>query len=311
MQNPLSMILYLDDPVPEFTFRERHAEYLAAKLPTIDLIAVHSLEELHEKLPHADYVAAWEFPSAAYLRAPRLKAVFTPAAGRERVSPDPRGIVPTLYGTFHGRLMAESFAAMMLYFNRRFWRVVQNQREHRWERSVLAGSRALRGQRVLIVGYGHIGRACGEMAAALGCSVVGVRRSPSAERAGGPATRVVSFVDLGRELAEADHLLAVLPGTLDTDGIITPDHLRAIKPGACFYNLGRGNCCREDALVEALTSGPLAGAGLDVFADEPLRADSPLWGLPNVLIMPHASAIFREYMDLFVEEVVNTLRSRS
>jgi phosphoglycerate dehydrogenase-like enzyme len=84
-----------------------------------------------------------------------------------------------------------------------------------------------------------------------------------------------------------------------------------MKPGACLYNLGRGNCCREEDLVIALRNGPLAGAGLDVFAEEPLPPASPLWKLPNVLITPHSSAISREYIDLFIQEWIGILREMS
>jgi phosphoglycerate dehydrogenase-like enzyme len=81
-----------------------------------------------------------------------------------------------------------------------------------------------------------------------------------------------------------------------------------MKPGAYLYNLGRGNCYREDDLLHALNNGPLAGAGLDVFAEEPLNPASTLWKQSNVLITPHSSAISREYIDLFIGEWLETLK---
>ena len=81
-----------------------------------------------------------------------------------------------------------------------------------------------------------------------------------------------------------------------------------MRPGAYLYNLGRGNCYREKDLLFALENGPLAGAGLDVFAEEPLPATSPLWDKHNVVITPHSSAISQEYIDLFIQEWLGTLR---
>jgi phosphoglycerate dehydrogenase-like enzyme len=109
------------------------------------------------------------------------------------------------------------------------------------------------------------------------------------------------------ELPEADHVVFVLPGGSATDGIFTMRHFKAMKSGAFLYNLGRGNCYREEDLVNALRTGIIAGAGLDVFAEEPLPADSPLPDLPNVLITPHSSAISREYIDLFIQEWLEKL----
>jgi phosphoglycerate dehydrogenase-like enzyme len=124
--------------------------------------------------------------------------------------------------------------------------------------------------------------------------------------------RMITFDKLEDELPDADHVVFVLPGGVETDGIFTARHFNAMKPGAYLYNLGRGNCYREADLLIALKNGPLAGAGLDVFTEEPLSSSSPLWDQPNVLITPHSSAISREYIDLFIEEWLDcVLRSKS
>ena len=119
---------------------------------------------------------------------------------------------------------------------------------------------------------------------------------------------MITFDRLEEELPCADHVVLLLPGGRATDGIFTERHFNAMKPGAFLYNLGRGNCYREEDLITALKNGTIAGAGLDVFAEEPLPADSPLWEQPNVLITPHSSAISREYIDLFIREWLETLR---
>ncbi|MEI6209743.1 MAG: NAD(P)-dependent oxidoreductase [Desulfuromonadales bacterium] len=137
---------------------------------------------------------------------------------------------------------------------------------------------------------------------AFGAHITGVKRNPES-LAGSPVIdRVISFDRMEEELPEADHVVLLLPGGTETAGIFTARRFNAMKSGACLYNLGRGNCYREEDLVVALESGRLAGAGLDVFAEEPLPASSPLWERHNVLITPHSSAISREYIDLFIEE---------
>lgn len=309
------ILLNLDNRISEFSLRQRQVDHLRAVLLGLEVEAVHSVDELLERLPQAEYAATWRFPASGFERAVRLKALFTPAAGHENVAIDPSGRVPTIYGSFHGRLMAESLLAMILHFNRRIPLLEANQRRHAWDPAALGDARSLAGQRALIVGYGNIGKACGDLLAKLGCRITGVRRSPASEpstsaaRPPGAPERVATPADLLAELPEADHLVFALPGGEETEAIFTMDHFRAMKRGAFLYNLGRGNCYHEEDLLAALSEGIVAGAGLDVFAREPLPEDSPLWELPNVLVMPHASAIFVEYMDFFVEELIGHLRA--
>ncbi|WP_298267580.1 NAD(P)-dependent oxidoreductase, partial [Geobacter sp.] len=163
-------------------------------------------------------------------------------------------------------------------------------------------------QQVLIVGFGALGRSVAELLKTFGASVTGVKRNVKGFAAGSVVDRVIPFDRLEEELPHADHVVLLLPGGEETDGLITARHFNAMKPGACLYNLGRGNCYREEDLLYALNDGPLAGAGLDVFAEEPLAPGSPLWDRPDVLITPHSSAISREYIDLFMEEWLGTLR---
>jgi phosphoglycerate dehydrogenase-like enzyme len=143
---------------------------------------------------------------------------------------------------------------------------------------------------------------------AFGAHVTGVKRNlaGSAETAG--IDRMITFDRLEEELPYADHVVLVLPGGKETDGIFTARHFNPMKPGAYLYNLGRGNCYREEDLATALENGPLAGAALDVFAEEPLPLSSLLWGRKNVVITPHSSAVSREYIDLFIQEWLETLR---
>jgi phosphoglycerate dehydrogenase-like enzyme len=302
------LLVQLKSDVESFSVQPRHLERIRRAFPGINLVEATGKQEFLIHLVDADWLLTWRFRSELYGQASKLEAVFTPAAGKDWVPPDPSGRVRNFYGHFHGRIMRESLLAMVLYFNRRLGRCLENQRSALWDRTVLDGSSGLFNQQVLIVGYGAIGRQLAELLKAFGARIIGVKRNVVGFGDDPLAERVVTFDSLDDELPLADHVALMLPGGPATENLFTERHFSLMKPGSHLYNLGRGNCYQEENLVESLQNGPLAGAGLDVFRQEPLPPDSPLWGLPNVLIMPHASAICREYLDLYVEEWIETVR---
>jgi D-2-hydroxyacid dehydrogenase (NADP+) len=303
------LLVNLENKVDAFSVKPRHLDRIREAFPGIRLIVTSGREDFLEKLTDAVRIMTWSFREEWYEKAPLLEAVFTPAAGHDWVLPDPSGRVKNFYGSFHGRIMRESLLAMMLYFNRRLAPALDNQKKGIWDRRVFDGSSALFSQRVVIVGYGNIGRQAAELLKAFGARITGVKRNIAGYEKDPFSEKVISFDKLADELPLADHVVLILPGGSETEGLFTERHFGWMKAGSCLYNLGRGNCCREDDLVRALTSGHLAGAGLDVFPLEPLPPSSPLWTLPNVLITPHASAISREYLDLYIEEWIETVRN--
>jgi phosphoglycerate dehydrogenase-like enzyme len=168
------------------------------------------------------------------------------------------------------------------------------------------------GQEALVAGVGEAGRRVGAALAALGMRVTGVRAG-----AGEPPPGFAALVPAERRreaAAKADLVVGVLPYTESTKSFFDAAFIAAMKPGALFVNVGRGETVDEPALVEALRSGRLGGAGLDVFAREPLAADSPLWGLPNAVLTPHVAGLSRGYWDrevpLFMENLKRFLAGR-
>lgn len=304
-----NLLIHLHNNVDAFSLKPRHVGHIREALPDVRITVADGNNDFMEKLPEAECVLAWVFKSEWYEKAPKLKVLFTPAAGHDWVAKDPSGRVTTSYGGFHGRIMRESLLSMMLHFNRRIGASLADQNNRRWGRLDYSACTGLFSQRVLIVGYGSLGRSMAELLKAFGASVIGVRRTLAVSDGDPNVDRVITFEKLEEELPGADHVVFVLPVGSETDGIFTTRHFSAMKPGAYLYNLGRGNCYREDDLLHALKNGPLAGAGLDVFAEEPLNPASPLWEQPNVLITPHSSAISREYIDLFIREWLETLRN--
>jgi phosphoglycerate dehydrogenase-like enzyme len=228
-----------------------------------------------------------------------------------------RGVVFTNSAGIHGPPIAETAVAMVLYFARGLDLAVRAQAEGRW------GSRAffaedapvfeVAGSTVGIVGFGGIGREVGRRFRALGARVVGVRRTAPAV---GDPPDPEGFEVLGgfgadgleRLLGLADVVVVATPETEETRGMLNEARLRSCRPGAVIVNVARGAIIDEGALVGALESGHLRGAGLDVFQVEPLPPESPLWSMPNVLITPHVSGVSRRFWDRETDLVLENLR---
>jgi D-2-hydroxyacid dehydrogenase (NADP+) len=303
----MRILVWLDSSVSVFRAADVQVARFAARLPGHEIERMTSKAELVSGLAEADAVVVWSFPARWYELAPRLCHVFTPAAGRERIQPDPRGRVQAHFGTFHGSMMAESLLAMMLFQNRRFGTAIEHQRAHRWEPTEYQGTRRLSQQTALIVGYGAIGRRMAELLTAVGMTVHGLKRNTAQGTAG--VAHLYAPQELHDALAVADHVVCILPGDTGTDNLLDRSAFARMKPGAFVYNLGRGNAVDPDALADALRSGALAGAFLDVWPTEPLPSDSPLWDVPHLYLTPHASAIYEEYLDLCFEEIAQRVES--
>jgi phosphoglycerate dehydrogenase-like enzyme len=187
--------------------------------------------------------------------------------------------------------MAETVLGMLLYFFRGLDLALAAQREGRWGSETFyqvdAPILELGESTVGILGYGGIGQALGTRIEALGGRVLPLRRQD-----GGGAAGVGALEEI---LAASDAVVLTLPETPETRGLLSAGRLALLRPGAVFVNVARGSVVDENALIRLLTEGKIRGAGLDVFGTEPLPADSPLWGLPNVLLTPHVSAVTRSF----------------
>jgi phosphoglycerate dehydrogenase-like enzyme len=201
-----------------------------------------------------------------------------------------RGVRLTTSSGSTAQPIAQSVIGGMLMLARPFLRWAESQRRRAWE--PVPASEAppdLAGQRMTVVGLGAIGSEVARLARAFGLEVTGVRRSP--RREGDPVERVVPPTALVQLARETDWLVLACPLTDETRGLVSAEVIAALPRGAFVLNVARGEVIDEGAMVQALASGQLGGAYLDVFATEPLPADSPLWALPNVIISPHNSAV--------------------
>src|SRR5215203_6641686 len=197
---------------------------------------------------------------------------------------------------------------MMIALTRRFPRLLRAQIQREWrDEATHREVGELLGQTVLIAGTGEIGRAIAQRAAAFGMRVHGLRRRADASPPAG-FDQVFALGDLFAALENADHVVVTLPNTPRSRGLFDAAAFAAMKPGASIYNVGRGPVIDTAALITALESGHLGGAGLDVTDPEPLPADSPLWDMENVLITSHPSGATPRYWDRQADLIADNIR---
>ncbi|HEY4068336.1 MAG TPA: D-2-hydroxyacid dehydrogenase [Burkholderiaceae bacterium] len=222
--------------------------------------------------------------------APSLRWVQMHSAGADRpiyLALRRRGVVVTSSSGTNAAIVAQTALAGILALGRGFPQLIEAQREHRWSSLVKTGMpRDLEGQTATIVGWGPIGQRLAALLSLLGLSV-GAVRSSGANAA--PAAFTVPFERLGEVLPRTDWLVLACPLTDRTRGLVDRAALALLPAGARIVNVARGEVVDEAALIDALRGGRLAGAFLDVFAQEPLPPESALWSLPNVLVWPHSA----------------------
>jgi phosphoglycerate dehydrogenase-like enzyme len=250
--------------------------------------------------------------------APRLRWLSSVAAGLDEIITPAllaRGIAITNASGVHGPNIAEHVMAMMLMFTRGMPRLFRAQLARRWERDLKSrsgGPGELTGKTLLIVGLGRIGEAIALRARPFGVHIVGLKRDPSNRHDDGVTVDELLGLDaLDDALPRADHVCVTVPLTRETHHLMDARRIARLRAGAYLYNISRGAVIDEPALVDALRAGKLAGAGLDVFEEEPLPATSPLWEMETVILTPHVSgmtplyyqrtaALFAENLDRFL-----------
>ena len=235
--------------------------------------------------------------------APSLAWVQMHSAGADRAvygNLMARGVALSSSVGSNASVVAQSALAGMLALARHLPQIMASQRAHAWEPLIKTGlPRDLGGQTAVIVGWGGIGQQLGALLRLLGLRVVVVRSSATPA---GEGIETVCYEAITSVLPKADWLLLACPLTDRTDRLISASAMALLPAGAHLINVARGDVLDELALIEALQNGRLAGAYLDVFAHEPLPAQSPIWDLPNVIASPH-SAGFSDANATRVEDV--------
>ena len=262
-----------------------------------ELVCAPNQQHLAEVLPGADILLGWNFQSRdmsdQWHRADNLKWIHWCGAAVDRVmSPELRAsdiILTNARGIFDS-VMAEYVLGYMLSELKLFRETWHLQKEKRWK-TRLTGK--LAGSRAVIFGVGSIGRETARLLRSVGVKISGVGRSA---RENDPDFGTIFASDRAFEaIEEADWVVGLLPLTEETTRYYGAKFFGAMKPEARFMNLGRGESVDEGALIACLEQGKIAGAMLDVFNNEPLDQDRPIWEAPNIVISPHTSSYYAEY----------------
>jgi len=204
------------------------------------------------------------------------------------------GVVLTNSSGIHGASVGEFAVGQMLALARRLHTYRDAQHDHEWSRPDWNEPFTLFDERLTVVGLGALGEGIARRADGIGMRVSGVRRTPVRT----PHTRkVYGPQDLHDAIADARFVALACPLTDDTRGLFGPEEFDAMRDDAYLVNVARGDVVQQDALVDAIDTGNIAGAALDVFEDEPLPESSPLWDYEDVLVTPHVAAAERDYYE--------------
>lgn len=278
--------------LPPITEMNRQwAAALTPAAPELRVVVAESVEQAREELPDAD-AAFGTLPPDLLPLAGRLRWLQAPAAAPTAgyYYPDliDHPVVITNFRGIYNDHIAAHIMAYILAFARGLHRYIPQQLRREW-RPAPSGTGVvhLPESTVLIIGVGGIGGETARLCAAFGMRVIGVdaRRGDLPE--GMEALHRPD--ELERLLPQADWAILTVPHTPETEGLINLGRLRLMRPSAVLINIGRGMTVRLDDLTQALREGLIAGAGLDVFEEEPLPPDHPLWEAPNVLLTPHVA----------------------
>lgn len=246
-------------------------------------------EELDALLADAEVLYGFRLPRGILSRTPKLKWIQTMSAGVEHFITDEirrSRVTVTNVSGLHAGPIAEYVLGVMLMFVKNGPQCFRSQQDGVWHR---VSPSVLRGKTLGIVGLGSIGREVARLAKAFGMRVLATRRRVKQVGKARNVDTLYPTAQLPELLAESDFVALTLPFTPATSKIIGEKELRTMKSGAFLINIARGGVVDEEALTCALEEGWIAGAGLDVFATEPLPAESRLWKLNNLMITPHIS----------------------
>lgn len=285
---------------------------VTALAPDWEVIHGKDKERVAPKLKQAELVAGWNAAAAESCLQPdsKLRWVQNWGAGVDKLPLQAfkeKDITLTNASGVHAYPISETIFAMLLSFARKVHVSLRCQAERKWHDPGALGE--IHGKTIGIIGVGAIGEETARLAKAFHMRVLGLRRS------GEPAPYVdhmVGLEGLHDVLAESDYVVVTLPLTDETRHIFGRAEFARMKPTAVFINIGRGGTTDTEALLEALREERIAGAGLDVFEQEPLPSDHPLWGMEQVIITPHNSGSTDVYneraFDIFIRNLHDYLQ---
>jgi phosphoglycerate dehydrogenase-like enzyme len=300
----MKLLLHIDEP-------DRVLDIVARRHPDVAIAVCRdyaSMDDvLEQEKPEAVYTVRFagtpKYPRAAMLSTPSLKWIAVGGSGTDHLMPwDTGKLMVTNSAGVAAEAMAQYIIGGILHFTIGLPGFAKQQRDHTWDAASTVDT--VTGRTMAILGLGKTGQALATVAKALGMQVVGIRARPAATA---NVDRVEPMENLNTVLAVADYVVVCLPLTPATRGLVGAAAFQVLKPGAILVDVSRGGIVRQAALIEALQSGRLKGAVLDVFETEPLPKDNPLWALENVIVTPHCSSVYEGWERRSVEMFCDNL----
>lgn len=293
---------------------ESFAQRLRAEFPQMEIVRLTNYAGIETKIADADVLFTQSLTAEQFLSAKKLRWIHSPAAAvhlfmyPELINSD---VILTNARDVHAPVVAEQVMAMMFAIARRIPESVRFQLKHVWAQGIFwdegLSPTELGGATLGLVGLGSIGGNVASRASAMGMKVIAVREHahrPKPEH----VDEVLPTSQLDKLLSRSDYVVLSPPVTPATRGMIGRAQLAAMKKDGYLINVGRGPLVDEAALIEALREHRIAGAALDVFDQEPLPPDSPLWDLENLLILPHTGGMTNKMWDRHYAVFAENLR---
>jgi len=290
------LVICVWHPFTEWRPKPAMAEAIHKRWPEMRVLHLPNYDHLAKELPDADIFVGYSLRPEQLKEAKKLKWIHSTAAGVAQLMYSElrdSGIMVTNPSGIFSVPMAEHTMGLLLALARNFPDSVRGQDRARWAQQEIWDQpqhlTELNGKVLLIVGYGSIGREVAKRAKAFDMRVWGMTRSGMGEQA--YVENIFAVSQLAEALPDADYVMICAPETAETKDLIGAAEIAKMKRGARLINVARGSLLDETALVQALESGALGGAALDVAQTEPLPAESPLWKAPNLFITPHTSGV--------------------
>lgn len=304
---------------PAWTLPDWAVDELRTRFPDFEVVKLTSKEHIFEELPDTDVLLAWSVREDQIRAARKLKWIHTGMAGLNWIlipAVIESDIIVSSSKGIHAIPIAEHTMALLLAFTRRLVDCFESQKLSTWNRSDIWAATPsfdeLHGKTIGILGLGALGAEIARRARAFGMRVVGFKRNVGSGHDVADAVYPAQLLD--EHLPSLDFLVVAVPLTDDTRGMIGVRQFERMKRSMFIVNIARGDIIDQDAMIDALNSGRIAGAGLDVFVPDPLPDGHPLYSAKNVILTPHISGVshmlWRRVMDIWVENIRRFMEGR-
>ena len=302
----MRVLISIQQPVTQWQIPAEGVDTLRKRFPHLHFIHATTPEQRAAGLADCDVIYTWILKREELEAAPKLTWVHTSAVAVETLCLKElfaRGIAVSNTRGVQAVPIAEHVLAVTLALAKQIPFVIENQQRSRWAQNEFIGERLpwlLKGRTLGLIGVGTIGSEIAKRADAFGMRVIALRRRPAYGTIG-HVERVYGSEDLAEFLGQCHVLVICAPLTPETHSMMGAERFAQLPKGAVVVNVGRAKIIDTDAMMDALESGHLGGASLDVFPQEPLPPDHRLWKTPNVILTPHTSGFRRGHWDEVIE----------